>query len=162
MGLLIALLLALDYFGRQIVEPSRSLPAYIPPRSYVCCRTSTPLQVDGKLDEAAWQSAPWTDDFVDIEGDAKPRPRFLTRAKMLWDDQFFYIAAELEEPHVWATFTKHDSYIFTEDNDFEVFIDPDGDNHTYAEFEINALNTGWDLLLTMPYRDGGLPLDAWD
>ena len=27
------------------------------------------------------------------------------------------------------------------DNDFEVFINPDGDNHEYYEFEINALNT---------------------
>ena len=59
---------------------------------------------------------------------------------MLWDDKYFYIAAELEEPHVWATLTKHDSVIF-HDNDFEVFIDPDGDNHEYYEFEINALNT---------------------
>ena len=67
------------------------------------------------------------DDFQDIEGDKKPRPRFRTRAKMLWDDQFFYVAAELEEPHVWATLTKHDSVIF-HDNDFEIFIDPDGDN----------------------------------
>ena len=92
--------------------------------------------------------------FVDIEGDAKPAPRFRTRAKMLWDDTYFYIAAEMEEPHVWGTLTKHDSVIF-HDNDFEVFLDPDGDTHDYYEFEINALNTGWDLFLDKPYRDGG-------
>lgn len=33
------------------------------------------------------------------------------------------------------------------DNDFEVFIDPDGSTHYYKEFEINALNTTWDLEL---------------
>ena len=108
-----------------------------------------------------WRPAPWTDDFVDIEGDAKPRPRFRTRAKMLWDDTYFYIAAELEEPHVWGTLTKHDSVIF-HDNDFEVFIDPDGDNHEYYEFEINALNTEWDLLLEKPYSDGGPAVNAWE
>ena len=73
---------------------------------------------------------------------------------MLWDDTYFYVAAQLEEPHVWGTLTKHDSVIF-QDNDFEIFIDPDGDNHEYYEIEINALNTEWDLFLKKPYRDGG-------
>jgi hypothetical protein len=81
---------------------------------------------------------------------------------MLWDEQYFYIAAELEEPHVQASFTKHDSYIFHEDNDFEVFLSPDGSNHNYVELEMNALNTTWDLLLTRPYRDKGDALDEYE
>lgn len=105
--------------------------------------------------------APWTDEFVDIEGDQKPPPRFRTRAKMMWDDQFFYIAAEMEEPHVWGTLTEHDSVIF-QDNDFEVFIDPDGDAARYFEFEINALNTTWDLYLGKAYRDGGPADNSWE
>ena len=132
-----------------------------PPKGYVCYQAPAPLNIDGKLDENAWAAAPWTDDFVDIEGDRKPAPRYRTRAKMLWDNEYFYIGAELEEPHVWATLTQHDSVIF-HDNDFEVFINPAGDNHNYAEFEINALNTGWDLLLTKPYKDGGLAINSWE
>src|SRR5207247_5901391 len=108
----------------------------IQPRGYVCARTSVPVKIDGKLDEPAWRTAPWTEDFVDIEGEAAPKPRFRTRAKMLWDDNYFYVGVELEEPHVWATLTQRDSVIF-HDNDFEVFIDPDGDTHDYYEFEIN-------------------------
>jgi hypothetical protein len=27
---------------------------------------------------------------------------------------------------------------------------------------MNALNTGWDLLLTKPYKDGGLPINGWE
>jgi hypothetical protein len=80
---------------------------------------------------------------------------------MLWDDDYFYVGAELEEPHVWGTLTEHDSVIF-QDNDFEVFIDPDGDNHNYYEIEINALNTVWDLRLVKPYRDGGPALNEWE
>lgn len=135
--------------------------AYVPPKGYVCYRASGPVKVDGRLDETAWQQVPWTDPFVDIEGDAKPRPRFRTRVKMLWDAQYFYVGAELEEPHVWGTLTEHDSVIF-QDNDFEVFIDPNGDNHEYYEFEINALNTGWDLLLPRPYKDGGKAVNSWE
>lgn len=131
------------------------------PRGYLCRQARSPVTVDGRLDEPAWADAPWSADFVDIEGDRRPLPRFRTRVKMLWDDRYLYVGACLEEPHVWATLTRHDSVIF-HDNDFELFIDPDGDNHDYYEFEINALNTGWDLLLPKPYRDGGKARDDWE
>ena len=132
-----------------------------PPKGYVCGRAGAPIVIDGRIDEESWRLAPWTDNFVDIEGDARPRPRFRTRVKMLWDDAYFYIAAELKEPHVWGKLTEHDAVIF-QDNDFEIFIDPDGDNHEYYEIEINALNTEWDLLLERPYRDGGPAVNAWE
>ncbi|NOX87485.1 MAG: carbohydrate-binding family 9-like protein [Calditrichaeota bacterium] len=131
------------------------------PKHYICYRTSEVLTIDGKLDEPAWKNAQWTDYFVDIEGSLKPLPRFKTRVKMLWDDRYFYFAAEMEEPHVWGVLTKRDTVIFY-DNDFEIFIDPDGDTHEYYEFEMNALNTFWDLLLTKPYRDGNCAVNAWD
>jgi hypothetical protein len=131
------------------------------PLRYECRRASQPVRVDGRLDDAAWRNAPWTADFVDIEGDAKPKPRFRTRAKMLWDDEYLYIAAEMEEPHVWGTLTKHDAVIF-HDNDFEVFLNPSGDTLNYFEFEINALNTGWDLFLPKPYKKQGKADNSWE
>lgn len=133
----------------------------IVPAGYTCHHTTGPLTIDGKLDEADWRRAPWTDDFQDIQGPAKPAPRFKTRAKMLWDDDYLYVAAELEEPDVWATLTKHDSVIF-HDDDFEVFIDPNGDSHEYYEIEMNALNTEWDLFLPKPYKDGGSADNSWE
>jgi len=133
----------------------------VPPKSYICSQTREHMQIDGRLDEQAWTAAPWTDDFVDIEGTKKPLPRFRTRAKMLWDDSCFYVGAQLDEPQVWATIMKRDSVIY-HDNDFEIFIDPNSDNHEYFEFEINALNTLWDLFLPTPYRDGGHAVDAWN
>ncbi len=139
--------------------PAADLP--FAPRQYVCYKTTTPLQIDGLLTDEAWQAAPWTDYFVDIRGGKKRVPRHQTRAKMLWDDAYFYIAATFEEPDVWATLTQRDTVIFY-DNDFEFFIDPDGDTHAYYELEINALETIWDLMLVKPYRDGGPVIDAWD
>jgi hypothetical protein len=131
------------------------------PERYIIQRTAGPIQVDGRLNEDSWMKVEWTEVFGDIEGSGKPRPRYRTRVQMLWDDQYLYIGAYLEEPHVWATLTERDSIIF-QDNDFEVFIDPDGDTHAYYELEINALNTVWDLLLVKPYRDGGPAVHAWD
>ncbi|MAB83385.1 MAG: hypothetical protein CMJ24_08110 [Phycisphaerae bacterium] len=131
------------------------------PRTYVAGTVKVPPVIDGSLDDPAWRDAPWTADFQDIEGDSMPTPRFRTRAKMVWDDEMFYVAAWMEEPDVWGTLQDRDSIIYN-DNDFEVFIDPDGDSHDYYELEVNALNTQFDLMLTRPYRCGGTYDIGWD
>ncbi|MCD6331672.1 MAG: carbohydrate-binding family 9-like protein [Bacteroidales bacterium] len=134
---------------------------YRPPAHYICYRAGNQITVDGIIEEKEWHLSPWSTDFQDIEGDIKPLPKYRTRMKMLWDDHALYVAAELEEPQIWARLKQRDTVIFF-DNDFEVFIDPDGDAHLYYEIEMNALNTVWDLLLIKPYRDGGPPVTAWD
>ena len=131
------------------------------PRHYSCLRAVRPPVIDGRLDDEVWAAAQFTERFIDIEGFGQLPPRLGTRAKMLWDDEFLYVGAVLEDPHVWGTLTARDSVIFY-DNDFEIFIDPDGDTHEYYELEINALGTEWDLLIPYPYRDGGHGVNAWD
>ena len=123
---------------------------------YVCYRVSGPVVLDGVPNEVTWQKVPWTDTFQDITGDENKKPRLSTKVKMLWDETYLYVAAELEEPHVWATLTERDAIMYQNDN-FEVFIDPDGDGLYYYEFEINAHNAMWDLLMLHPYRDQRYP-----
>ncbi|MCB0651174.1 MAG: carbohydrate-binding family 9-like protein, partial [Saprospiraceae bacterium] len=132
--------------GQQIFFPVKA------PKHYICYQVSTPIRIDGKLEEADWRNSEWTDYFMDITGPAGATPYYDTQVKMLWDSQYFYIGAVLQEEHIWAKLTKRDEIIYY-DNDFEIFIDPDGDNHHYMELEINALNTVWDLFLERPYRD---------
>lgn len=136
-------------------------PAYIAPRQYHCYQTPNPIKLDGKLDEKAWKQAAWSDDFTDIEGDKQPTPAMRTRLKMLWDKEYLYVAAELEDENIWATLHQHDTIIF-QDNDFEIFVDPDGDTHQYFEIEINPHNTVMDLFMAKPYREGGDALMNWD
>lgn len=131
----------------------------IVPQTYVAHKTSEAIVIDGKADEADWQKAKWSNDFIDIEGDKTPT--YQTNVKMLWDDNYYYIFAELKEPHVWANLKERDTVIFY-NNDFEVFIDPDGDTHNYYELEINALNTVWDLFINKPYRDKNVVLNDWN
>jgi len=131
------------------------------PIHYIALKTATPPVIDGKLDDTAWERAAWTEDFGDITGDRAKAPRFRTRAKMRWDDEYLYFGFDLEENNVWGTLTERDCVIYN-DNDIEVFIDPDGDTHEYYEIELNALNTVWDLLIPEPYRDGGHGVNAWD
>jgi hypothetical protein len=123
-------------------------------RRYVCAQVGD-LSVSGELN-GEWETLPWTDDFVDITGDPALAPRFRTRAKMGWNEAFFFVGVEMEEPDVWGTIREKNAVIF-EDNDFEVFLDPDGDGLNYYEFEINALGTIWELSLPKPYSAGGVP-----
>ena len=131
------------------------------PARYVCYRADVAPVVDGQLGDPVWQRTPWTTDFVDIEGGDRARPRLRTRAKMLWDDTYFYVSAEMEEPDVWGTLTDRDAIIYN-DNDIELFIDPDGDTVNYYELEANPLGTVFNLLLPHTYRDGGPAIIGWD
>ena len=132
------------------------------PRNYVCYKTEIPILIDGKINDPGWNNVDWTESFVDIEGNLKPDPYLDTKAKMTWDDNYFYFCAYMEDPHVWATITARDAVIF-KDNDFEIFLDPDGDTHNYYELEVNAYGTEWDLLLLKPYHDADkVVIDSWD
>jgi hypothetical protein len=159
--ILVVSLLSCSQSARKPDVPALTFPDKPDPKGYVCYRTDIPITVDGNLDEKSWSDVPWTENFVDIEGSSKPLPRLKTHAKILWNDSNLYIAAELEEPHVWAYLRQRDTIVFY-DNDFEVFIDPDGDTQAYYELEVNALATAWDLLLLKPYRDGGPPVTGWN
>lgn len=132
------------------------------PPSYVCARTHTPLTIDGNLEKPEWAAAPWSSEYVDIEGSHnRPLPAQRTRMKMLWDEEYLYVGAELMEHRIWATLTERDCVIYY-DNDFELFFDPTGSTHAYFEIELNALGTVWDLLMTKPYRDEGIPVYGFD
>jgi hypothetical protein len=106
---------------------------------YTCYRASGPIQIDGKLDEPSWQSAPRSTPFVDIvTGESA---WFDTRVALLWDDDYLYFGFSAEETDVWGTLTERDSKIY-EENDLEIFI---AGTDSYYEFEINALNTIYEV-----------------
>ena len=123
-------------------------------------RLCSHLTIDGR--STIRPGSPWRGRNPTLTSrDARPEPRLRPARRCSGTMTICMSAADMEEPDVWGTLMTRDSVIF-HDNDFEVFIDPDGDNHEYYEFEINALNTEWDLLLVRPDRDGGPAKDAWE
>ena len=95
----LSFLVGQSFWGNEFPEPRIEYS----PRTYVCYKADSPVVIDGKLDDIAWKRSEWTESFVDIEGDLKPKPFYDTKAKMLWDDNYFYFGVEMEEPHIWAT-----------------------------------------------------------
>lgn len=128
-------------------------------KQYIVPKTDTPILIDGLESDKAWQNAPFSDSFIDIEGLKKPK--FDTRFKMMWSDKYLYVFAQMEEPHIWGNLRQRDTVIFY-NNDFEIFIDPSDDGRKYGEIEMNALNTVWDLFLDKPYRVGGAANNFWN
>ena len=155
-SLKVKLLFALIFFNCYRTASAQSTNI---PKKYIAYKTTESPIIDGIADENIWEKALWTDNFIDIEG--IKTPKYKTNLKIIWDEKYLYFYAKLEEPNVWATLKKRDTVIFY-NNDFEIFIDPNGDTHNYMEFEMNALNTVWDLFLTKPYRDGATVLNSWD
>ncbi len=151
--------LAFALAGSPTPASAQEIPAGV--RTYTCYRAATPPVVDGRLDDAVWAGAPWTEAFVDIRGPAGPKPSLPTRARMLWDERYLYVAADMEEPHLFATLTEHDAIVYR-DPDFEVFLDPGGRGVDYFEVEINPLGTVLDLFLAKPYKEGGQARLDWD
>ncbi|MBM3178443.1 MAG: carbohydrate-binding family 9-like protein [Bacteroidetes bacterium] len=153
-----ALLLAINLFAQPVLFKRLSTP----PLQYSCNKIPDgSITIDGNPIEEIWQKATWTTPFQDIEGPDLQSPTYTTKAKILWDNQALYVAADLQEPHLWATLKNHDDIIF-HDNDFEVFLSGNPSDLEYYEIEVNALNTIFDLLLPKPYRDLGHPNIPWN
>ncbi|MDR1347456.1 MAG: carbohydrate-binding family 9-like protein [Prevotellaceae bacterium] len=124
-----------------------------------CYKISEKIVVDGHFDDPAWQQTEWINDFEDIRGGGFPE--YKTQVKMLWNNDFLYIAVKFEEPHICAAITENEQQIYL-DNAFELFIDPDGDACNYYEFEINATGATWDLKMNKPYSKGGNFNSNWN
>jgi hypothetical protein len=128
----------------------RMLDAY--PPHYVAKKLA-PLEsiaIDGKLDDLAWESAEWTSAMVDITRHENQQLNAVpsdvnARVKVRWDDDYLYIGAKLSEPFVTGKLFQHNHVPPYHDNDFEVFIDPSGTTQYYMEFEMNVLNSTYDI-----------------
>ena len=113
-------------------------------REYVCEWTDATIAIDGKADEAAWGHAPLIDDFVIPWLGADKRPRNATRAKVLWDRENLYFFAEMDDADLFADVTQHNGKVW-ENDAFEMFLKPAADKPGYYEFEVNPLNTTFDI-----------------
>ena len=128
--------------ARQPPQP----PAKPPRPTFECRFTEDPVSIDGKLDDAAWQRAVLIDSFTVPWEKGGPAARKGTRARLLWDRDNLYVAADMDDTDLYADVTEHDGN--TWDNDvFEVFLKPSADKPAYYEFHVTPANTVFDLFL---------------
>ncbi|MAG70122.1 MAG: polyhydroxyalkanoate depolymerase [Acidobacteria bacterium] len=118
---------------------------------YTAYRTTGAIDVDGRLDDAAWERAPRSSRYVDLVSGGPTIHD--TRAALVWDAEQLYVGIWLEEPDVRGDLTERDDLIYN-DNDAEIFI---AGRDAYYEFEINALGTIYEVFFVWEeaYESGG-------
>jgi hypothetical protein len=122
---------------------------------YTCYRAAKPIVVDGQLDDPSWQKAP----VVELAlADTGGRPKQRTTARLLWDDDYLYVAFYCEDTDIWGTTTERDQDIYNQEV-VEVFIDDDCDDYSYIEIEVSPLNAVLDLFVL---NRGGHMRGLWD
>lgn len=141
----------LAYLGEQ------KAPGPLQHKQTTISRATSAIVVDGKCTEADWLRAPELSDFVFTwwkEGDPAPQP---TRAKLLWDDEYLYIAYQCSDKDIQATRRGRDSQVYRDDC-VEVFASPDFANpQNYFNIEMNAIGEQLDQ-----YRPNGAKLEQWN
>jgi hypothetical protein len=148
-------LLAVGLVGYRVAQPQApdpGKPFFDPPivRNAECRRATAEITLDGQATDAAWQKAQRLTDFA-VFWD-KRKARTATDARLLWDDEYLYFAATMEDSDLYADVKERNGMTWTNDV-FELFFKPAADNHRYYEFQVNAANTPLELFF--PSRGSG-------
>jgi len=104
---------------------------------------STPIKIDGKLDEQVWSLAPSVPGFVRRDGQ---KPNADSDVKILYDDKYIYLGCKFTEPEldkIRAAFDQHDLGIYNDDC-LELVIDPDNNSDKFWHVAINSIGGIYD------------------
>lgn len=136
-----------------LCEATRAADDKPKPFEFECRYASAPIVVDGKPDDADWQSAVVINKFDLPWLQEKNRPaKTATKARLLWDREYFYFFAEMQDSDLYADIKDHDGMTWFNDV-FEIFLKPAEDKPGYYEFQVNAAGTVMDMF--MPQRGSG-------
>ncbi len=117
------------------------------------------IQIDGAMNEAAWQSAQAITDFVQgdpVEGAAAEQP---TQVRVMFDDQAIYVGARLTENSGFPIARQLVRRDETGQADyFEVSFDPNRDRRTGYQFRVTAAGVQRDAYLHSDNQEDA----AWD
>jgi hypothetical protein len=135
-------------------------------------RLTTPLQIDGRLDEPAWDTAPAHDGFVQLFPFEGGRPSQATEVRVLYDDRNLYVGVlcrDSEPDKIERPLGRRDSTPFSDK--VAIYLDSMHDRRTAYVFQLNAAgvqadwlfygddqeNTDWDAVwegATAAVKDG--------
>jgi len=124
---------------------------------YEVQRTTVPIRVDGKLDDAAWAKAAPVGPFVN-NADGSPSP-LKTEARVLYDDKYIYFAFRTVDDNIWATMKNRDEHLWEEEVS-EVFLQADPKYPDYIELEVNPLGAMLDIYLVDVRKP--IPYESWN
>jgi hypothetical protein len=122
--------------GRQVfLRPDRVLRA-VP--------ATAPPTIDGKLDDATWQTAAELTDFTRYRAGGLARDQ--TEARVCYDNQALYLGVRLNSSamdKLKVEETARDAAVY-QDDCVEVFVDPEHSHRRWKQFVANSIGTQFD------------------
>lgn len=119
--------------GARTGDPSVTLQA--DEYQHTIPRAKSGIAIDGKFDEADWRSAPSVGGFHFPWEAGANEP---TEAKLLWDEEFLYVAFNCADASIRGERTERDSPVYHDDC-VELFVSPDPDRlEMYFNIEMNV------------------------
>lgn len=121
---------------------------------------SSPIRIDGEMDEVAWKVAQLASDFFMVLPMDTSMARVRTDVRMTYDDQNLYLLAvcfkEAPGPNIVESLRR--DFSFGKNDNFLLFMDPFDDQTNGFSFGANAAGAQWDGLM----YDGGKVDLSWD
>jgi hypothetical protein len=112
-------------------------------------RAAGRIEVDGKLDDAAWQQAAVLDTFYETYPADNAEPKAKTVVYLTYDEHDFYIGIHAFDPEpgkIRAPFVERDKVVGTDDN-IAVFLDTRNDRRSAIELRVNPRGNQTDAVL---------------
>lgn len=122
-------------------------------------KITSPISIDGKLDEPVWQNQKGISDFIQRDPNAGENAAQITIVKIAYDESNLYIGARMYDSHpdsIIARLARKDYQVNTDE--FTVFLDPYLDLRSGFYFSLSAAGTFYDgVLYNDDFQD-----DSWD
>lgn len=116
-------------------------------------RAAGTITVDGKLDDAAWQTATPISDFIQQEPRVNEPATTKTEVRVLVGDDGLYFGVRCEDSGPVTARERRRDNSFGDDDRFEMVLDTFHDHRNAYHFAINPLGTQYDALTTDEGRD---------
>jgi hypothetical protein len=148
-----------------VLTPVRALPgqqgsqvrAAHAPTVATARRLTGTIRLDGRLDEAAWATAPVTSSFTQLDPDEGRPASQRTEVRVLYDDDALYVGARLfDSGPMRARLGRRDMSLGDSDW-FGVMIDSYHDHRTAFGFDVNPAGVRRDEVKTIDVDD-----NSWD
>jgi hypothetical protein len=134
-------------------------------RKLPATRASGPITLDGRLDEAAWESAPVARGFIQNDPREGQPATFDTEVRMVYDDVALYIGvfAKDDNPKAIIINELRKDFNTGSGDSFQVVFDTFKDERNGYQFAINPAGAKWDAQMANEGRENNSNWDGvWD
>ncbi|MFW5923900.1 MAG: carbohydrate-binding family 9-like protein [Planctomycetota bacterium] len=134
---------ARKYFESRI-EMGRLAERWPEPDVYEIVKTDTPINLDGRLDDEAWESAE-TAEISFPNNTLEPEEEPVGTARLLWDEEYLYAGFDVPDQDVQAPELERDGHVYNYDC-VELFFMGDPRFKQYRELNVSPSGAVFDML----------------